>query len=56
MVKSDLIERIEKIEHEVELLKKDLTKKPVHLKGRLEGIKIDDEDFEDAEKSLFKKT
>jgi len=27
MANSDLIERIEKMEHEVELLKKDLTKK-----------------------------
>jgi len=54
MVKSNLIERIEKIEHEVELLKKDLTKKPVKMKGRLEGIKLEDEDFEEAKKSLFK--
>ncbi|MEF8874935.1 MAG: hypothetical protein ACOC87_04155 [Candidatus Natronoplasma sp.] len=54
MAKSNLIERIEKIEHEVELLKKDLTKNPVKMKGRLEGIKIEEEDFEEAKKSLFK--
>lgn len=54
MAKSNLIERIEKIEHEVELLKKNLTRKPVNLKGRLEGIKIEDEDIEEAKNSLFK--
>ena len=54
MAKSDLIERIEKIEQEVELLKKDLTKKQVKMKGRLEGIKLEEEDFEEAKKSLFK--
>ncbi len=56
MVKSDLIERIEKIEHEVELLKEDLKKKPVQMKGRLEGLDLEEKDLEEAKKSLFKTT
>ncbi|MBS3782513.1 MAG: hypothetical protein KGY68_07925 [Candidatus Thermoplasmatota archaeon] len=56
MVRSDLIERIEKIEQEVELLKKDLKKKPVKMKGRLEGLKVEETDLEEAKESLFKTT
>ncbi len=56
MARSELIERLEKIEQEVELLKKDLKKEPVQLKGRLEGLKVDEKDLEEAKESLFKTT
>ncbi len=48
MARSDLIERIEEIEHEVELLKNQVTKEPVKMKGRLKGLELDEEDLEDA--------
>lgn len=51
-----MIERLEKIEQEVELLKKDLKKKPVQMKGRLEGLKVKEKDLEEAKEALFKTT
>ncbi len=54
MVNSELVERIERIEFEVELLKKSLKNKPIRMKGRLKGIRIDEEDFKEAEESVFK--
>ncbi len=54
MVNTELIERIERIEFQVELIKKGLKNKPVRMKGRLKDIKIDEEDFKEAEGSVFK--
>jgi len=55
MARSDLIERIEKIEQEIELLKKDLKKEPVQMKGRLEGLKVEEKDLEDLKGSQKKR-
>lgn len=48
--------KITLIERELRNLKKMIIpqKKIVHLKGMMKGLKITDEEFEDAKKSLFR--
>lgn len=48
--------KITLIERELRNLKKMIIpqKKIVHLKGIMKGLKITDEEFEDAKKSLFR--
>lgn len=56
MVKSKMVDRIEDIEERVEFMKRSLKDKVVKMGGRLEGAEFEEEDFGEAEKSLFKKT
>lgn len=53
MIDSELVERIEKIEEEVKIMKKSLNKEIVKMGGRLSGAKFDKKDFEKAKSSLF---
>lgn len=48
--------KIEEIEEEVRELKKEVaSKKNVKLKGFWKGLKVDEQDFREAEESLFKR-
>jgi hypothetical protein len=49
----DVLERIETVEREVEDLKDSVKTKDTRMKGRLSGASFDEEDFEEAKKSLF---
>jgi len=53
MADSELIERIERIEEEVEIMKKSLRKNVVKMGGRLAGARFNEKDFEEAKRSLF---
>ncbi|MDY6773983.1 MAG: hypothetical protein SVS85_02185 [Candidatus Nanohaloarchaea archaeon] len=55
MEDSFVLQRIDDIETEVKELKEDLSSpgKAVQLKGLWKGAEVDEEDFEEAEKSLF---
>lgn len=53
MSEVDVVDRIESIEEEVEELKASVRGRNVEMKGRLSGAKFNEEDFEEAEKSLF---
>jgi hypothetical protein len=53
MAEVDVMERIESIEGEVEDLKDSVKTKDTRMKGRLSGASFDEEDFEEAKKSLF---
>jgi hypothetical protein len=53
MSEVDVVDRIESIEDEVEELKASVRARNVKMKGRLSGAKFDEEDFEEAKKSLF---
>lgn len=48
-----VLDRIESIEEEVRELKASVREKSVEMKGRLSGAEFDEEDFEEAEESLF---
>jgi hypothetical protein len=48
------LKRIEEIEAELQMLKREVKSlKVVRLKGLWEGLKASEEDFEEAENSLF---
>ena len=48
------LKRIEEIEAELQMLKREVKSlKVVRLKGLWEGLKVSEEDFEEAENSLF---
>lgn len=48
--------KIEEIEEEVRELKREVaSKKNIKLKGSWKGIKVDEQDFKEAEGSLFKR-
>jgi hypothetical protein len=48
------LKRIEEIEAELQMLKKELTAgKVIRLKGLWEGLKVSEEDLSEAENSLF---
>lgn len=53
MVDSEIIERIERIEDEVEIMKKSLKKNVIKMGGRLAGVQFNQKDFDKAKKSLF---
>ena len=53
MSEVDVFDRIESIEEEVEELKVSVRGINVKMKGKLSGAEFDEEDFEEAEKSLF---
>jgi predicted nucleic acid-binding Zn-ribbon protein len=53
MAEVDVMERIESIEREVEDLKDSVKTKDTTMKGRLSRASFDEEDFEEAKKSLF---
>lgn len=53
MSEVDVVDRIESIEDEVEDLKASVKGRNTEMKGRLSGAKFDEEDFEEAKKSLF---
>jgi len=62
MIKMDINKKLEMLENEVSDIKSMLIRlsqspqdrKIVSLKGMLKGIKVEDEDIEEAERSLFK--
>lgn len=56
VVESNMMDRIEGIEEELEFVKKSLKGKNVKMGGRLEGAEFKEEDFEEAKKALFKRT
>jgi hypothetical protein len=48
------LKRIEELEAELQMLRKEIkTGKVIRLKNLWNGLKVYDEDFEDAERSLF---
>lgn len=53
MSEVDVVDRIESIEDEAEELKASVRGRNIEMKGRLSGAKFDEEDFEEAKKSLF---
>lgn len=49
----EIEERLKEIQREIKLLKQALKRSTVTMKGRLQGLHVDEEEFKMAKKSLF---
>lgn len=54
MIEAEVIDKIEKIEKEVNEIKSSIQSETIKMGGRLKGAKFEEKDFIEAEKSLFK--